>query len=60
MTQGEPEGILLTTDADGNLAVPVSAEHVIRLFMQTSDVSSCNHFYTVFSQVLKAGIVHIQ
>ena len=39
LAQGEPEGILLTTDADGNLAVPVSAEHVIRLFMQTSDVS---------------------
>ncbi|XP_005106657.1 zinc finger protein 76 isoform X2 [Aplysia californica] len=33
----EQEGILLTTDADGNLAVPVSADHVIRLFMQTSD-----------------------
>uniref|UniRef100_A0A0B7BR01 C2H2-type domain-containing protein n=1 Tax=Arion vulgaris TaxID=1028688 RepID=A0A0B7BR01_9EUPU len=33
----EHEGILLTTDADGNLAVPVSADHVIRLLMQTSD-----------------------
>ncbi|RUS89912.1 hypothetical protein EGW08_002353 [Elysia chlorotica] len=34
---GDQEGILLTTDADGNLAVPVSAEHVLRFLMQTSD-----------------------
>ncbi|GFN87722.1 hypothetical protein PoB_001422800 [Plakobranchus ocellatus] len=34
---GDQEGILLATDADGNLAVPVSAEHVIRFLMQTSD-----------------------
>ncbi|CAG5118567.1 unnamed protein product [Candidula unifasciata] len=31
------EGILLTTDADGHLAVPVSADHVIRLLMRTTD-----------------------
>lgn len=33
----EQEGILLTTDADGNLALPVSTDHVIRFLMQTSD-----------------------
>lgn len=35
----DQEGILLTTDAEGNLAMPVSAEQVIRFLMQTSDVS---------------------
>ncbi|KAH9518811.1 hypothetical protein Btru_006321 [Bulinus truncatus] len=40
LVQGsEQEGILLTTDADGNLSVPVSADQVIRLLMQASDGS---------------------
>ena len=44
---GMEGGILLTTDTDGNLSVPVSADHVIRLFMQTSDVSH-KQFYAIF------------
>ncbi|KAI8784017.1 zinc finger protein 76-like isoform X1 [Biomphalaria glabrata] len=33
----EQDGILITSDADGNLSVPVSADQVIRLLMQASD-----------------------